>query len=81
MAAATQDTACRNGQLGPSVAPQMQSGTILSPSRAALYVATLEQKLGRQIDRATILPNGGIEVRISGHDEPKNPADLVDMSE
>lgn len=57
------------------------SGAILSPSRVAMYVSTLEQKLGRQIDRATILPDGGIEVRILGTDEPRNPADLVDMSE
>lgn len=57
------------------------TGTILSPSRVALYVSALELKLGRQIDRATILPDGGIEVRISGTDQPTNPADLVDMSE
>lgn len=54
---------------------------ILSPSKVALYVAALEQKLGRQIERATILPDGGIEVRIAGADHPSNPADLVDMSE
>ncbi|MCP4243109.1 MAG: hypothetical protein GY772_21355 [bacterium] len=54
---------------------------ILSPSKVALYVAALEQKLGRQIERATVLPDGGIEVRIAGEEHPSNPADLVDMSE
>lgn len=57
------------------------TGGILSPARVAMYVMALEQKLGRQIDRATILPNGGIEVKISGNDQTTNPADLVDMSE
>lgn len=60
---------------------QNNHGVILSPSRVALYVSALEQKLGRHIDRATILPDGGIEVRIAGADKPTNPADLVDMSE
>lgn len=55
--------------------------TILSPARVALYVSTLEQKLGRQIGKATILPGGGIEVEIAGHDQSSNPADLVDMTE
>ena len=54
---------------------------ILSPARVAHYVSALEQKLGRQIGKATILPGGGIEVEIAGHDKASNPADLVDMSE
>ena len=54
---------------------------MLSPSKVADYVLRLEAKLGRRIERATILPSGGIEVRMSGRDEPTNPADLVDMSE
>lgn len=54
---------------------------ILTPSRVALYVSSLEQKLGRQVDRATILPDGGIVVNISGEARPTNPADLVDMNE
>lgn len=57
------------------------SESILSPSRVALYVVTMEQKLGRHIERAIVLPNGGIEVRIAGADHPNNPADSVDMSE
>ncbi|MDJ0626864.1 MAG: hypothetical protein QNJ44_01280 [Rhodobacter sp.] len=58
-----------------------QTEAILSPSRVALYIAAWEQKLGRRIDRATILPDGGIEVCIEGVGQQKNPADLVDMSE
>lgn len=54
---------------------------MLSPSKVADYVLRLEAKLGRRIERATILPGGGIEVRMSASGEPTNPADLVDMSE
>ena len=54
---------------------------LLSPAKVADYVQRLEAKLGRQVERATILPGGGIEVRMSGRDVPANPADLVDMSE
>jgi hypothetical protein len=57
------------------------TGTILSPSRVAVYVSALEKKLGRRVDRATILPNGGIEVSLSVSTGPTNPADLVDMNE
>ena len=59
--------------------------SMMSPLKVAAYVSTLEQRLGRRIDRAVILPDGGIEVRIAGAgagaDQPSNPADLVDMSE
>lgn len=55
--------------------------TLLSPARLADYVLKLETRLGRQVDRATILPGGGIEVRIVGSSTPANPADLVDMNE
>lgn len=54
---------------------------ILSPSRVADYVMRLEAKLGRHVECATILPGGGIEVRMAGGGMPANPADLVDMSE
>lgn len=54
---------------------------IWSPSRVASYVSSLEQKLGRQIVGATILPDGGLDVRIDGPEHSVNPADLVDMSE
>lgn len=54
---------------------------MLSPTRAADYLTRFEAKLGRTIDKATILPNGGIEVMMSGTAEPSNPVDLVDMSE
>ena len=57
------------------------SNVILSPARVAHYVSALEQKLGRQIGKATILPGGGIEVEIAGHDKSSNPGDLVDMTE
>jgi len=54
---------------------------MLSPAKVADYVQRLEARLGRRVECATILPGGGIEVRISGANAPANPADLVDMSE
>lgn len=60
---------------------QNPAASMLSPAKVADYVLRLETKLGRRIDRATILPTGGIEVRMSGQMETTNPADLVDMSE
>jgi len=57
------------------------SEAMLSPSKVADYVLRLEVKLGRCVDRATILPGGGIEVRMSSSDKSTNPADLVDMTE
>lgn len=58
-----------------------KANPMLSPARVADYVLRLEAKLGRRIDKATILPGGGIEVRMAGIGEATNPADLVDMSE
>jgi hypothetical protein len=57
---------------------------MLTPSKAADYIQKIETKLDRRVDRAVILPDGGIEVSLTGAqsgNETANPADLVDMSE
>ena len=58
-----------------------KNDTMLSPAKVADYVQRLEARLGRRVECATILPSGGIEIRIAGAATPTNPADLVDMSE
>lgn len=62
-----------------------QGDGMLSPSKVADYVQRLEAKLGRIVDRAVILPDGGIEVCMQSVAQrgggSANPADLVDMSE
>ena len=60
---------------------KQKNDTMLSPAKVADYVQRLEARLGRRVECATILPSGGIEVRIAGANAPTNPADLVDMSE
>ena len=54
---------------------------LLSPARVADYIHRIEARLGRRIEAATIMPDGGIEVRMADGDQPSNPADLVDMTE
>lgn len=53
----------------------------MSPAKAANYILTLEAKLGRKIDRATIRTDGGIDLHMAGEKKTMNPADLVDMTE
>lgn len=60
---------------------KQNNDSMLSPAKVADYVQRLEARLGRRVECATILPGGGIEVRIAGAAIPTNPADLVDMSE
>ncbi len=60
---------------------KQKTATMLSPAKVADYVQRLEARLGRRVECATILPSGGIEVRIAGVTTPTNPADLVDMTE
>ncbi len=60
---------------------KQKTDAMLSPAKVADYVQRLEARLGRRVECATILPSGGIEVRIAGANAPTNPADLVDMSE
>lgn len=55
--------------------------TMMSPSKAANYVAALEAKLGRRVERACILSDGGIDVQMATDGTPTDPAALVDMSE
>lgn len=64
-----------------AIVRQPPGEAMLSPSKVADYVQRLEAKLGRRIERATILPGGGIEVMMSGGQNTTNPADLVDMTE
>lgn len=55
---------------------------LLTPAKVADYMLRLEAKTGRRVECLTILPGGGIEVRMAGGSvAPVNPADFVDMSE
>ena len=54
---------------------------MLSPLRVADYVLRLEARLGRRVEHATVLPDGGIQVKMAAGGHSTNPADLVDMTE
>ena len=55
--------------------------SMMSPLRVADYVRRLESRLGRRVEHATVLPDGGIQVKMADGGHSTNPADLVDMTE
>lgn len=55
--------------------------TMMTPARAASYIAALEARTGRTVERFTLLADGGLEFQLETGTGPSNPADLVDMSE